>query len=225
MERPEHTLRGPISGNAAQLAPRRFGGLILVSAIHVAIVAVLILGLVAGEVEKKKDDLQATVEQQKVEAKAPPPPPPDVVKPPPPFVPPPDFVIQTDAPPATNSITTTQVRPPAPPPPAPPAAPPAPPAAPPTPPEIIAATHTQPPYPPISQRLGEQGTSLLNITIDENGRCTEATVATTSGSTRLDTAAIDYVKQRYRWKPATQNGKAVAIRTQIKVVWSLKDAQ
>ena len=74
MERPEHSLRGQISGSAAQLAPRRFGGLVLVTAIHVAIVAVLILGLVAGEVEKKKDDLQATVEQQKVEAKAPPPP-------------------------------------------------------------------------------------------------------------------------------------------------------
>jgi protein TonB len=224
MERPEHTLRGAI-GTSAELAPRRFGGLVIATIIHIGIVAVLIVGLVGNEMEKKKEDIQATVEQQKVEPKAPPPPPPDVVKPPPPFIPPPDFQIQTDAPAPTNSITSTQVRPPVPPPPAPPPAPPAPPAAPPTPPEIIAATHTQPPYPTISQRLGEQGTSLLNITIDENGRCTEATVATSSGSNRLDTAAIDYVKQRYRWKPATQGGKPVAIRTQIKVVWSLKDAQ
>jgi len=225
MERPEHSLRGQISGSAAQLAPRRFGGLVLVTAIHVAIVAVLILGLVAGEVEKKKDDLQATVEQQKVEAKAPPPPPPDVVKPPPPFVPPPDFQIQTEAPSNTTAISTTSVRPPAPPPPAPPAAPPAPPAAPPTPPEAIMSTHGIPPYPAISQRLGEHGTTLLNITIDEAGRCTEATVATSSGSNRLDTAAIDYVKQRYRWKPATQNGHPVTVRSQIRVVWDLKDAQ
>lgn len=226
MERPEHTLRNQTGITAAQLAPRRFGGLIIVTAVHIGIVALLILGMVAGEIEKKKEDIQATVEQQKVEAKAPPPPPPDVVKPPPPFVPPPDINIQVDAPANTTAITTTQVRPPVPPPPAPPPAPPAaPPPAPPTQPEIIAATHTNPPYPPISQRLGEQGTSLLNITIDENGRCTEASVATSSGSNRLDTAAIDYVKLRYRWKPATQGGKPVAVRTQIKIVWSLKDAQ
>jgi protein TonB len=223
MERPEHTLRGAV-GTTAELAPRRFGGLVIVTAIHIGIVALLILGLVGNEMEKKKEDIQATVEQQKVEPKAPPPPPPDVVKPPPPFIPPPDFQIQTDAPPPANAITSTQVRPPQPPPPAPPA-PPAPPPAAPTPPEIIASTHTQPPYPTISQRLGEQGTTLLNITIDENGHCTEASVASSSGSNRLDTAAMDYVKQRYRWRPATQNGKPVAIRTQIKVVWSLKDAQ
>jgi protein TonB len=225
MERPEHNLRGPMGTTAGQLAPRRFGGLILVSAIHVGIVALLILGLVAGEVEKKKEDLQATVEQQKVEAKAPPPPPPDVVKPPPPFVPPPDFQIQTEAPPSNNAISTTQVRPPTPPPPAPPAAPPAPPAAPPVAAEPVMATHTPPPYPPISQRLGEHGTVLLNVTIDENGRATEATVATSSGSTRLDNASIDFVKQRYRWKPATQGGKAIATRQQIRIVYDLKDAQ
>ena len=213
-----------MGGTAAQLAPSRFGGLVVVAAVHIGIVALLILGLIGADIEKKKEDLQATVEQQKVEAKAPPPPPPDVVKPPPPFVPPPDITIAADPTP-TNTISTTQVRPPVPPPPAPPAPPPAPPSSPPSPPEIIQATHTQPPYPPISQRLGEQGTSLLNVTIDENGRAVDATVATSSGSNRLDTAAIDYVKQRYRWKPATQGGKPVKQALQLKIVWSLKDAQ
>jgi len=224
MERPEHSLRGAV-GTQAELAPRRFGGLVIVTAIHIGIVALLILGLVGNEMEKKKEDIQATVEQQKVEPKAPPPPPPDVVKPPPPFVPPPDFQIQSDAPPPANSITTTQVRPPSPPPPAPPPAPPAPPAAPPVAAEPIMATHTPPPYPPISQRLGEHGTVTLMVTIDENGRATEATVTTTSGSNRLDTASIDFVKQRYRWRPATQGGKPIATRQQIRIIYDLKDAQ
>jgi protein TonB len=212
------------SGTAGQLAPRRFGGLVVVTAVHIAVVAVLILGMVVGAAEKKKEDIQAAVEQQKVEAKAPPPPPPDVVKPPPPFVPPPDINIQSEAP-STTAITTTQVRPPVPPPPAPPPAPPAPPAAAPTPAEPIQATHTIPPYPTISQRLGEQGTVTLTVTIDETGRCTDAVVATSSGSNRLDQAAIDYVKQRYRWKPATQAGKPIATRQPLRVVFSLKNAQ
>jgi TonB family protein len=65
----------------------------------------------------------------------------------------------------------------------------------------------------------------MNCVIDESGRCIEATVAKTSGSNRLDTAAIDYVKQRYRWKPATREGKPVSATVQIQVIWSLKDAQ
>jgi protein TonB len=211
-----------MGGNAAQLAPRRFSGLILVTAIHIGIIALLVLGMVANDIEKKKEDLQATVEQQKIEPKAPPPPPPDVIKPPPPFIPPPDITIQTEAPPNNNAIVTTTSRPPAPPPPAPP---PAPPAAPPTPAVALMNTHTKPPYPTISQRLGEHGTTLLMVTIDASGDCTGADVITSSGSHRLDQAAIDYVKQRYKWKPATQGGKPIASRQQLRIVWSLTDAQ
>jgi protein TonB len=211
-----------MGGSTAQLAPRRFSGLILVTAIHIGIIALLVLGMVANEVEKKKEDLQATVEQQKIEPKAPPPPPPDVIKPPPPFIPPPDINIQVEAPPSNNAIVTTTARPPAPPPPAPPAAPPAPP---PTPAAGIMSTHTKPPYPTISQRLGEHGTTLLMVTIDTSGNCTNAEVVTSSGSHRLDQAAVDYVKQRYKWKPATQNGKPIESRQQLRIVWSLTDAQ
>jgi protein TonB len=217
MERPEHALHNL----ATPVGARRFSGLAITIAIHVGIVVLLIVGLVT-KMELKKEDLQATIEQQKVPPKAPPPPPPKFEKPPPPFVPPPEFNIETQAPPP-RAIVATPTPPPAPPPPRP--APPAPPPAPPAPPEIIAATHTQPPYPTISQRLGEQGTTLLNILVDEGGRAAEATVATSSGSNRLDEAAINYVKQRYRWKPATRDGKPVATRIQLRIVWSLKDAQ
>jgi protein TonB len=220
MERPEHIVSNRMSNE--QLGSRRFSGLIVVAAIHVGFIALLILGVVT-KMELKKEDLQAIVDQQKVLPKAPPPPPPKFEKPPPPFVPPPDFNIQTEAPAPRTIVAAPTPPPPAPPPPR--AAPPAPPANPPTPAEPILATHTKPPYPPISQRLGEHGISMLNDTVDETGKCADATVATSSGSARLDQAAIDYCKQRYRWKPATQNGKPVTTRQELRVIWSLTDAQ
>jgi protein TonB len=218
MERPEHFVSSQVHNT--QVGARRFSGVIIVGAIHAGIAVLLILGMVT-KMELKKEDLQATVEEQKVQPKPPPPPPPKFEKPPPPFVPPPDFNIQSEAPPPRAIVAT-----PVPPPPPPPrAAPPAPPAIPPTPPEKILATHTQPPYPALSQRLAEQGTTVMNCVIDENGRCVEITLAKTSGSNRLDTAAMDYVKQRYRWKPAMRDGKPVKENAQLQVIWSLKDAQ
>ncbi len=220
MERPEHFVTHSVTNS--QVGARRFSGIIIVGAIHAGIAILLILGMVT-KMELKKEDLQATVEQQKVQPKAPPPPPPKFEKPPPPFVPPPEFNIQNEAPPP-RAIVTTSVPPPAPPPPAPPRVA-APPPVPPAPAEAITATHTKPPYPPLSQRLGEHGVTLLNVSIDENGRCTDATVVTSSGSKRLDEAAIDYVKQRYRWKPATRDGKPVSTTQPLRIVWSLTDAQ
>jgi protein TonB len=211
-------------GNNAQLAPRRFGGLVIVAAVHVAFGALLILGMKGGEIAEKLEDLVATVEQQEVEAKPPPPPPPDVVKPPPPFVPPPDISIAVDAPPATNAIVTTSVpRPPAPPPP--PAAPPAPPAPPPTKLVQIMRTHTKPAYPTISQRLGEQGTVEMVVTINTTGDVTACEVTKTSGSKRLDDAGCEHVKSRWKWEPPTVEGKPTEARTPVRVVWSLLDAR
>jgi len=219
MDRPEHFVNTHVTN--ANAGARRFSGVIIVGAIHAGIAVLLILGMVT-KMELKKEDLQATVEAQKIPPKAPPPPPPKFEKPPPPFVPPPDFNIQTEAP-APRAVTVTPTPPPAPPPPAPPR--PAPPAIPPAQAEPIQATHTTPPYPPLSQRLGEHGVTLLNVSIDENGRCTDATVVGSSGSKRLDEAAIDYVKQRYRWKPATRDGKPVPTTQPLRIVWSLTNAQ
>jgi protein TonB len=219
MERPEHIVSARLANE--QVGSRRFSGLIIVAAVHAGFIALLILGIVT-KIELKKEDLQATVDQQKVPPKTPPPPPPKFEKPPPPFVPPPEFNIQTEAPAPRAIVASPTPPPPAPPPRAVVAAPPAPP---PAPAEPIQATHTKPPYPPISQRLGEHGVTLLNVSIDEAGRATDATVVTSSGSARLDAAAIDYVKQRYRWKPATRDGKAVATTQALRIVWSLTDAQ
>jgi protein TonB len=91
--------------------------------------------------------------------------------------------------------------------------------------KAIARTHSLPPYPTISQRLGEQGTSQLQVAINTEGTVTDCKIAKSSGSERLDTAACEYVKGHWRWQPPTQEGKPVAANTMVDVVWNLKNAQ
>lgn len=219
MERPSHELRHTMVGATTT---KRFGGATVVVAVQLAVGAILVLGMTSGAIEKKIEDLQATVQEEQVEEKAPPPPPPDVVKPPPPFVPPPDIAIAVEAPPSSaNTITASST-----PPPPRPVAPTAPPAPPPTKLEAIMSTRAQkPPYPAISQRMGEEGTTEILVTINTQGSVSACEVSKTSGSKRLDEAACSYATARYKWKPPTQNGQPIEARAKINVIWSLKDAQ
>jgi protein TonB len=68
-----------------------------------------------------------------------------------------------------------------------------------------------PAYPQISQHLGEQGTVILQVELDESGHVAEAKVKTSSVHARLDKAALDVIKS-WRCKPKMENG--VAVRTQ-----------
>ena len=210
MERPNHLHTEKPSASS------RIGGLVIVAGIHVVAILGLIAALAQGQILKQMQDIKASVERDKTPPKAPPPPPPDLVKPPPPIAIVPEFSVQTAAPPPP--ITTAPKAPPA---------PPARVAAPPPPTELkaIARTHAIPPYPTISQRLGEQGTSTLKVNINTEGSVTECAIEKSSGSERLDTAACDYVKSRWKWQPPTSEGKPVSATTLVSVVWNLKDAQ
>ena len=75
------------------------------------------------------------------------------------------------------------------------------------------------------QRLGEQGTTQMEVAISTEGSVTDCKVTKSSGSERLDTAACTYVQGHWRWKPPTREGKPVAVNTAVSVVWNLKDAQ
>ncbi len=209
MERPNH-LHVSNQSNTSRLT-----GIIIVVAIHVIAILGLITALASDQIMKQIKDIQATVAADKTPPKPPPPPPVDMVQPPPPSAIIPEFTTTVEAPPP---ITVVKQAPP--PPPAPPRA-----AITPTLLQPIARTHTIPPYPTISQRLGEQGTSLLEVNISTEGNVTECKIAKTSGSDRLDQAACEFVKARWRWQPPTQEGKPVAATTRVSVVWNLKDAQ
>lgn len=99
-------------------------------------------------------------------------------------------------------------------------APPEPPAPPPAPPlpagpvtlgtelAVTCPERTPPAYPPLSRRLGETGKVVLRVELDATGRVSAAQVLTSSGSSRLDAAALAAVKA-WRCQPAQREGEAV----------------
>lgn len=171
-----------------------------------------------------------------VELIAPPAPPaPPVPAPPPPPVvkaPPPRVLAAPPAPtpaPAPFEVAPTPVEPVAPAAVAPAVvqAPPAPPAPPPPPPRMIPASaiqylgDTPIDFPRMSRRLNESGTVTLRVYIDERGLPANVLVAQHSGFPRLDEAAVASVK-RWRFKPYTENGQALAGWALIPVIFELE---
>ncbi|MGB7406020.1 MAG: TonB family protein [Pacificimonas sp.] len=80
----------------------------------------------------------------------------------------------------------------------------------------------QPPYPSASRRLEEQGTVLVDVQIDADGRVTSASIATSSGYRRLDEAALRQAERRWRFVPAMRDGVAVPSSRRIGVKFELK---
>jgi TonB family protein len=76
------------------------------------------------------------------------------------------------------------------------------------------------PYPPISQRLGEQGTTELAVNMGSDGMVTDVAISQSSGSNRLDDAAVKYIKEHYR-RPSLEDGKSGAAQVTVVVVWRL----
>jgi protein TonB len=73
----------------------------------------------------------------------------------------------------------------------------------------VACPNRVPPvYPPFSRRFAEQGRVVLQVELDERGKVTNAVVATSSGSPRLDEAALAAVRQ-WSCNPAMRGGVAV----------------
>ncbi|MDE1892587.1 MAG: TonB family protein [Betaproteobacteria bacterium] len=77
-----------------------------------------------------------------------------------------------------------------------------------------------PSYPSSARRNGEQGTVLLSFLINETGQVENSKVLQSSGSSALDNAALNALSQCH-FKPATEDGHAVAIRVTIPYVWRL----
>ncbi|SRR5579885_653660 len=206
MKRPEH-----LAISSGRVTPRRAISIGIVGALHIAVIWALLNGITA----KVQKYIPPTLIAHVVDVQQPKPqtvpPPPTLVKPTEPQVmPPPEIVVQTPPPPAAIS------------------APPQQPATNPVPVNASAAgitsTHTTPPYPPNARRLGEQGQVLLKIMVTPQGSVSDAQVARSSGYPDLDQTAVDWVKSHWRYKPAMQNGVAIASTTQAIVKFDLKTA-
>jgi len=159
-----------------------------------------------------------TPEQPKVEA----PPPPKIV----PKKEPPRLV--TVDRPATSADTF--IGPPPPPEPevvAPATEAPAPPpallAAAPAPKVVTSVEYIRPPqveYPALSRRLGEQGRVLVRVLINRDGRAERVEVQSSSGSRRLDEAAIKAAREAL-YRPYSENGQPIPVWALVPTLFEL----
>jgi protein TonB len=192
-----------------RFTPARIAGLVASIALQAGFVFAIISGLAGTLIQKLPEELKVAVEREKVIPKPPPPPPPQVDLPPPPSAPPPDINIQVE----TQSAITVTNKPP-------------PPVAQPvhqavsTPVSVGRAHSCLQNYPEISVKLNEEGTTLLSFQVTTDGSVTGVSVAKSSGSQRLDDAAVSCAG-RWRYKPATQDGVPVETNWQANVQWKL----
>lgn len=82
---------------------------------------------------------------------------------------------------------------------------------------------SQPAYPPIDVRQGNEGSVELEIYVLPSGRIGDVRVLKSAGSATLDQSAIDEAKRRWRMLPATQDGVPMAQWHRLRVVFNLKD--
>lgn len=88
-----------------------------------------------------------------------------------------------------------------------------------------ALTSNPPPaYPPQAKARHEQGTVHLRLQVRPDGSVGEIQVKRSSGSQRLDRAAVDAVS-RWRFKPATQGGKPVESWTNVPITFGFKKSK
>jgi protein TonB len=204
----------------ATAVPPRVIGLGLVILLHIGIVIALATGLSHSVVEVIRGPMETEIiDEVKDESEPPPPPPPEFKQPPPAFVDMPLISVETAQPATTAIQAVTNVK--------------APTAPPPAPKPKAAATEprsdpkrpiTQPEYPATSVRLGEEGAVILKFMVQPNGRVDGNTISVveSSGSERLDKAAMAEARKAWKFIPATEDGKPVAAWYQFRVVFELK---
>lgn len=131
-----------------------------------------------------------------------------------PITPAPEIPVET---PRTATMLTLTTVPEAAPPQARPAAPQV------TPPDYAAAYLDNPPpaYPTIAKRAGEQGKVILHVHVAITGHADAVEVRTSSGSPRLDLAALEAVK-RWRFVPARQGDQAVPAWVLVPINFTLQ---
>jgi protein TonB len=78
-----------------------------------------------------------------------------------------------------------------------------------------------PAYPPVSRRLGEQGRVVLRVLVTADGLAGEVEVRTSSGSLRLDSAALETVR-RWRFVPARQGDRPLAAWVLVPISFRLE---
>lgn len=79
-----------------------------------------------------------------------------------------------------------------------------------------------PDYPRVSLRMRSEGTVLLQVLVDVDGKPLRADIQDSSGDRRLDTAAREQILRHWRFHPAMQNGHAVQAIGLVPVEFKLR---
>jgi protein TonB len=83
----------------------------------------------------------------------------------------------------------------------------------------------EPEYPPIARQRRWTGTVKLRILIRADGSVGNVDVIESSGHEVLDEAALEMVRERWRFLPARQGGKPVDSERTANIRFTLKDQE
>jgi protein TonB len=190
-----------------------------IAGLHVLIGWMFASGLARQVFEQVAPPIQTDLIEEIEERDTPPPPPPPEFERPPVEVPPPEVSIDIPVDTANNTAitdVTDRPVPMAPPPPPPPR-------------NVKKATmgknfpNSEDYYPAASKRLGETGATAVRVCIGPNGRLTEEpTVATSSGSARLDEGALKLAKAG-RYVAGSVDGSPTTDCISFRVKFELKN--
>ena len=77
-----------------------------------------------------------------------------------------------------------------------------------------------PDYPTFAMRRHQEGAVFLDLHIGRDGKIKEAKILKSSGFNALDMSALDTVSKKWRYSPATRNGKPVTIWHKVKITFA-----
>jgi protein TonB len=187
--------------------------LAIVVVVHALMIAVLTRALVHEPPTQPPQPIEARLIEEIRPTHAPPPPT-VAIESPPIDLPPPDFAI-TELAESSKAIKAAPTV--------------AAPAATPAPRESIAPprfdadylSNPAPVYPSASRRLREQGLVLLRVRVTDEGQAAQVLVERTSGSDRLDRAAVQAV-ERWRFVPARRGAESIEAWVLVPIEFELK---
>ena len=212
--------------NRKQMSSNRTVAIIVVALIHVVLGYGLVTGLAYSVIKNAAEDLKTfDVEDEPPPPPEKPPPPPEDTPPPPQVAAPPPLVRVNLAPPPIQTIQTLNPTPPitytAPPPP------------PPQPPRVsqaakakgnLSALFSNDDYPQAAIRSEEQGTTAVRLSIGADGRVSDCSVTSSSGSSSLDSATCSILRRRARFTPAKdQAGNPISDSVSQRIKWVLPE--
>ena len=81
--------------------------------------------------------------------------------------------------------------------------------------------HPAPRYPRQALRAGAEGTVLLRVLVDEQGRPQSVEIESSSGHRELDRSAREHVLARWRFHPAQRQGRAIRAYALVPIAFGL----